>query len=91
MTMKINKLTLLAVAVAAPIALFAACGGDDSTPVGPQNQKDSSVPDTSPTNQPETGPGPDSGADTSVNPCSTGIVFDNKASISSWPNVPPAM
>jgi len=89
--MKITKLSLLAVAMAAPIALFAACGGDDSTPVGPQNQKDSSVPDTSPTNQPEGG-GQDTGApDTSVNPCSTGIVFDNKASISSWPQVPPAM
>lgn len=86
--MKINKLALLAVAIAAPIAFFAACGGDDSTPVGPQNQKDSAV-DTSPTNQPDGGQ--DTGADTSVNPCSTGIVFDNKASISSWPNVPPAM
>ena len=88
--MKITRIALLAAAMAAPLALFAACGGDDTVPAGPQNKKDASVPDTSPTNAPDSS-GQEAGPDSSVNPCSTGIVFDNKASISSWPNVPPAM
>lgn len=85
--MKTTKLALLAVA-ALPIALFAACGGDDTAGPGPQNKQDASQPDTSPTNQPDTGT--DGGQEAGPNPCSTGLVFDNKASISSWPNVPPA-
>jgi hypothetical protein len=87
--MKITKFALLAVAATLPIAFFVACGGDDSTPVGPQNNKDSSVADTN-VNNPDTTPNGDSGVDTGVNPCATGLVFDNQASISSWPNVPPA-
>ena len=83
--MKITKLAIIAF-VAAPVAFFVACGGDDTVGPGPQNKPDASQPDTSPTNQSDSGQeaGNDSGK---PDPCANGIPFDNKA-ISSWPNVP---
>ncbi len=82
--MKTIQFALLTVIAAAPIAFFVACGGDDST-AKPVNKPDASQPDTSPVN---TDSGADSGIEAGPNTCATGIAFDNKGSISSWPNLP---
>jgi hypothetical protein len=86
-----TRLALIALALAAPMATFVACSGDDpTTPTGPQNKVDSgalpdavvATPDTS------TPPTPDAGVDSAVNVCANGIVFDNATRIPGWPNVP---
>ena len=85
--MKSIKLVLLAVAFAVPMVMFAACGGDDTSPAGPQNKPDTSVvPDTSPTGDAYVPPG-DAGPDTSYNACANGLMFDNTR-VPGYPNPP---
>jgi hypothetical protein len=84
--MKSIKLVLLSVTFAVPMVMFAACGGDDST-TKPVNTPDTSVvPDTSPTGDTYV-PGTDAGPDSSYNPCSNGVVFDNSR-VPGYPNPP---
>lgn len=89
--MKTIKFALLIALAAAPLTLFAACGGDDSNPVGPQNKPDTGTPDTyvPPVDGGggDTGMKTDSGSDSGYNVCAKGITFDNTR-VPGYPNPP---